>query len=136
MIESRTVAVFTLDDCVRRFQDAFIFIRMAVFAIIPSLVLNFDFFPVLYISFSVPAIHKTPFVNAEIMRHIEESCNQDKYDNPDYYIKRSPYMVSHLIASKCKAGYGSEVIGYRHSITYHTDDLRPITYNLLFPVTL
>ncbi len=104
MIDSRTVAILTLDDCMRRVHYTCKLIGMAVFAVILSLVFDLNFFPVLYVPFSVPAIHITPFMNAKIMRDIEESYNQEQYDNPDYYKKRPPDMASHSITSSVKSG--------------------------------
>lgn len=102
MVHSRTVAVLTLDDCMRRLHYACKLIGMAVFAVIPSLVFDLNFFPVLYVAFSVPAVHITPFMNAKIMRDIEVSYNQDQYDNPDEDKKRPKDMVSHSITSNAK----------------------------------
>src|SRR3989337_526113 len=80
MLNCRTMAVFTLYDCMRCTHYAFILVRMALIAVISPLIFDRYLFPVLYISFPVPAIHVTAFMYAKILWNIKESDNKDYAD--------------------------------------------------------
>jgi hypothetical protein len=92
----RTVAVFALDNHMRRLGNTLVLVGMAVLAVFRTLVFDLNvIFPFLYIALTIPAIHVTAFMYAEILWDIEKPGNKYK-DNKAYDNDQRPEdMVLH-----------------------------------------
>lgn len=81
MVQSRSVAVFALYDCMRSFDDAFVLIAVTFLAVfVVELVLDLEVLPPVFIILIVKSVHVAAIPNSEVLRYKEFPCNK----NEDY----------------------------------------------------
>ena len=97
MPKSRPMTVLAGDDGMGCCHDAFVFVGMAILAVVGPLVFDSHLIPIVDIGGPVPSIHISPFVDTETFGDIEESGNKDKCDKTDYYPERSENMTFHRL---------------------------------------
>jgi hypothetical protein len=77
MLKTRPVAVFTLYNFVGGGKNLLSLLSMTVFTIFIPLIFYLNGPPLLFVPFSVPAIHVPAFVDSEILGHDEGPGDQD-----------------------------------------------------------
>ncbi len=77
MFYSGSMTILTLNNCMGALYYRLISIMMAVLTKIPSLILNLNLFPLLFIGLSIPSIHVTPFMDTEVLWNIK--CPYEEY---------------------------------------------------------
>lgn len=95
MAESRPMAVFAGNYLVLGELIGSKLLLMAVTAGGGCLVFGWKIPPVLFVAQPVEAVHITPSVNAEILRHHEQSHHKNNGDETEYNEQRPPDMTFH-----------------------------------------
>jgi len=78
MVQGRAVTVFTGDDPVGGAAEAYNLVSVALLAVRDRPVFNCNSFPLVFIPFAMPAVHVPLFVDAKVIRHQEDSGNEDQ----------------------------------------------------------
>jgi hypothetical protein len=97
MVESRPMAVLTLNDLVRRCHVLGILI-MAIRTIFFPLVLELEIFPFHLITFAVVAVHESPVVSFKVWRDEEMPYDHESGKQHEHSDKRPPHMIVHAIS--------------------------------------
>jgi hypothetical protein len=95
MIDSGTMAVFTLNDPVRGSIDTVVLVGMAILAIFLSHVLHLELLPVLLVVLPMPAIHIATGTDTEVFRDIHHPGQKDQDNDADDHEQRPQNMILH-----------------------------------------
>lgn len=97
MPEGRTMTVLAGDYGMGGCHDAFVFVGMAILAVVGPLVFDCHIFPVVDIGGPVPPVHISPFVDTKTFGNIEESGGKDEGDKTEYYPERPEDVTFHRL---------------------------------------
>lgn len=99
MIQGRPVTIFAVYDGMWSLHYTVILVAVAVLAVFTiKLIFYLKGLPFLFVAFSVPAIHITPFPYSEVLWNNELSRNQYENNQAHRNIKGPPDMTLHCLS--------------------------------------